>query len=92
LNETIRKVKNLYEKGKGKESMHKSWKDKKKEKYDQRRKGFKPPFNRNIPTKNYQDQYVKDEFIGTGVDPGFNSYNAPTNPNYYLFQQHLRSK
>jgi hypothetical protein len=41
--------------------MQKSWKDKKKEKSDQRKKGFKPPFNRNEPNKNHQDQYAKDE-------------------------------
>jgi hypothetical protein len=61
LTETIRKDKYLYEQGKGRESMQKYWKDKKKEKYDQRRKGFKPPFNRNSPNKNHQDQYAKDE-------------------------------
>jgi hypothetical protein len=61
LTETIRKAKYLYEKGKGRESLQKYWKDKKKEKSDQRRKGFKPPFNRNIPNKNQQDQSAKDE-------------------------------
>jgi hypothetical protein len=35
LTETImRNDKYLYEQGKGRESMHKSWKDKKKDKYD----------------------------------------------------------
>jgi hypothetical protein len=58
---TIRKDKYLYEQGKGKESMLKSWKDKNKEKYDHRRKGLNPPFNRNSPNKNHQDQYDKDE-------------------------------
>jgi hypothetical protein len=52
LKETMRKAKYLYEQGKGRESLHKSWKDKKKEKCDQRRKGFKPPFNINNPNKN----------------------------------------
>jgi hypothetical protein len=33
LTETIMKSKYLYEQGKGRESMHKYWKDKKKEKY-----------------------------------------------------------
>jgi hypothetical protein len=61
LTEAIRKDKYLYEQGHGRESMHKSWKDKKKEKSDQRRKGFKPPFNRNDPNKNQQDQYAKGE-------------------------------
>ena len=34
LIEAIRKDKYLYEQGHGRESMHKSWEDKKKEKYD----------------------------------------------------------
>jgi hypothetical protein len=61
LNETIQKAKYLYEQGQGRESMHKSWKDKKKEKSDQRKKRFKPPFNINEPNKNQQDRYAKDE-------------------------------
>ena len=61
LTKTIRKAKYMYEQGKGRESMQKSWKDKKKEKFDQRKKGFKPPFNKNEPNKNHQDQYAKDE-------------------------------
>jgi hypothetical protein len=61
LTKTIRKDKYLYEKVKGRESMHKYWKDKKKDKSDQRRNGLKPPFNRNIPSKNHQDQYAKDK-------------------------------
>jgi hypothetical protein len=32
-----------------------------KEKLDHRKKGFKTPFNRNIPNKNHQDQTIKDE-------------------------------
>ena len=39
----MRKAKNLYEQGKGRESLQKSWKDKKKEKFDKRKKGFKLP-------------------------------------------------
>jgi hypothetical protein len=31
-------------------------------KSDQRRKGFKPPFNRNEPNRNHQDQYAKGDF------------------------------
>jgi hypothetical protein len=42
--------------------LQKSWKDKKNTKSDQRRKGFKPSFNRNEPNKNYQDQYAKGDF------------------------------
>jgi TPP-dependent indolepyruvate ferredoxin oxidoreductase alpha subunit len=61
LIETIGKAKYLHGQGKGRESMQKSWKDKKKEKYDQKRKAFKPPFNRKNPNKNQQDQFAKDE-------------------------------
>ena len=42
LDEAIRKAKYCYEQRKGKPDYHKTWKDKKNEKYDQRRKGFKP--------------------------------------------------
>jgi hypothetical protein len=61
LTETIRKDKYLQEKEKGRENLHKYWKDKNKEKYDQRRKGFKHPFNRNNHSKNQQDQSTKNE-------------------------------
>ena len=61
LTENIRKAKYMYEQEKGRESLQEYWKDKKKEKSDQRNKGFKPPFNRNIPNKNQHDQYAKDE-------------------------------
>ena len=54
LIEAVRKDKYLYEKGQRRESLQKSWKDKK-EKSDQRRKGFKPPFIRNEPSRNHQD-------------------------------------
>jgi hypothetical protein len=47
LTDSIRRDKRLYEKGKGRESFQNTWKDKKKEKYDERRKGFKPPSIRN---------------------------------------------
>ena len=30
-------------------------------KSDKRRKGFKPPFNRNEPNRNHQDHYAKGE-------------------------------
>jgi hypothetical protein len=61
LVETIRNAKYLYERGKCKESFQKSWKDKKEEKFDQRRKGFKPPFNRNNPNKHKQNQPTKND-------------------------------
>jgi hypothetical protein len=61
LIESISKDKYLYEQGKGRESMKKYWKDKNQEKYEQRRKGFKPPFNINSSNKNHQYRYAKDE-------------------------------
>ena len=42
LEEAIRKAKYYYEQSKGKLDYHKAWKDKKNEKFDQRRKGLKP--------------------------------------------------
>jgi uncharacterized protein YjiS (DUF1127 family) len=30
--------------------------------------------------------------VGTWEDLGFNSYKSPTNPNYWPFRQHLRSR
>ena len=47
LEEAIRKAKYCYEKSKGKHDYNKSWKDKKNEKFDQRKKGFKPSSFRN---------------------------------------------
>ena len=61
LNEAIRKAKYLYEQGQGRESLQKYWKEKKNVKYDQRRKGFKPPFNRNEPNRNHQYQYARGD-------------------------------
>ena len=42
IEESIRKAKYWYEQQKGKPDYHKTWKDKNNEKYDQRKKGFKP--------------------------------------------------
>ena len=47
LEEAIRKANYLYEKRKGKPDYHKTWKDMKNEKFDQRKKGFKPSSFRN---------------------------------------------
>ena len=47
LEEAIRKAKYCYEKRKGKPDYHKTWKDKKNENFDQRKKGFKPSNFRN---------------------------------------------
>ena len=42
MEEAVRKAKYFYEKRKGKPNYHKTWKDKKNDKSDQRKKGFKP--------------------------------------------------
>ena len=47
LEEAIRKAKYCYEQSKGKPDYHKTWMDKKNEKSDQRKKGFKPSNFRN---------------------------------------------
>jgi hypothetical protein len=47
LEETIRRVRHLYEKRKGRPIFQKSWNDKMKGKKDQRKKGFKPPLFKN---------------------------------------------
>ena len=47
LEEAIRKAKYFYEKSKGKLDYHNIRKDKKNEKYDQKKKGFKPSNFRN---------------------------------------------
>ena len=47
LEEAIRKAKYRYEQSKGKLDYHKTWKDKKNEKSNQRKKGFKPCNFRN---------------------------------------------
>jgi hypothetical protein len=49
LEETIRRAKCLYDQPKGRPTFKKSWKDKKKFKMDQRKKGTKPPFFINNP-------------------------------------------
>ena len=47
MEEAIRKAKYCYEQRKGKPDYHNTWKEKKNEKYDQRKKGFKPSNFRN---------------------------------------------
>ena len=47
MEEEIRKDKYCYEKSKGKPDYHKTWKDKKNENYNQRKKGLKPANVRN---------------------------------------------
>ena len=43
LDETIRKAKYYYDQRKIKQGFHKAWTYKKKEKFDQRKRGFNPP-------------------------------------------------
>ena len=47
LEEAIRKAKYCYEKSRGKPDYQKTWKDKRNEKYDQRKKSLKPSNFRN---------------------------------------------
>ena len=47
MEETTRKYKYCYEQSRGKPNYQKAWKDKKNEKSDQRKKGFKPSSFRN---------------------------------------------
>ena len=47
MEETIRKAKYCYEQSKSKPYIHKAWKDKRNEKSNQRKKGFKPSNFRN---------------------------------------------
>jgi hypothetical protein len=47
LQETIRRERHIYEQSKAKLVFQKAWNDKMKEKNDQRKKGFMPPFFRN---------------------------------------------
>jgi hypothetical protein len=61
LTKAIKKDKYMFEKVQGRESLYKSWRHKKNAKSDQRRKGFKPPFNKNDPNRNHQDQYAKGD-------------------------------
>jgi hypothetical protein len=49
MEETIRRVKCLYEKKGEKPTFQKAWEDKNKFNMDQRKKGTKPPFFRNRP-------------------------------------------
>ena len=55
LEETIRKSKCCYEQRKRKLDVHKAWKEKRNENYDQRKKGFKPSNFRNQQKQPSQD-------------------------------------
>jgi hypothetical protein len=54
-------------------NFQKSWKDKKEDKQDQRKKGFQPPFFENNPNTNHQIQLVQHgskmaKSLGKGQD------------------------
>ena len=55
LEEAIRKAKYFYDQNKIKPDLHKAWKDKKNEKFYQRKKGFKPSHLQNQQRKPSQD-------------------------------------
>ena len=54
LEEAISKAKYCYEQSKSKLDYHKAWKDKKNEKFNQRKKGFKPSNFRSHHKQSYQ--------------------------------------
>jgi hypothetical protein len=59
LEAAIRKTSFLYEQSKGRSNLQRSWRDKRKEKQDQRKKGFRSPFfrgNSNIFQPNQTSQ------------------------------------
>ena len=67
LEEAIRKDKYCCEQRKGKPDHHKAWKDKKNEKLDQRKKGFKPSRFRNQQKQPFQ---AANDLVGvTGGKP-----------------------
>jgi hypothetical protein len=86
LTEAIMKAKYLYEQHQGRESLQKSWKDKKNAKFDQRRKGFKPSFNRNEPNRNHQYQYAKGDF---NKEDSLGKRGIPPNQSWGCKEDHL---
>ena len=64
LEEAIRKAKYFYEQSKGKPDYHKAWKDKKNEKCDQRKKGFKPSNFWNQPKQPSQAEKQPSRAMG----------------------------
>ena len=67
LDEAIRKAKYCYEKRKGKPDYHKTWKVKKNEKFDQRKKGFKPSSFRNQQKKPSQVEKQLARVVGENL-------------------------
>ena len=58
MEEAIKKGKYCYEQRKGKPDYHKIWKDKNNEKYDERKKGFKPS---NFKNQQKQSSQVENQ-------------------------------
>ena len=56
LDEVLRKAMLCFEQYKQQNDLSKTWKDKKQEKFSQRKKGFKPPPFNNTP-RNFQARY-----------------------------------
>ena len=66
LEEAIRKAMHVYEQNKGKTDFRKSWKDKKQDQQNQRKKGFKPlPFRENA---SQQKQGIANDHKTPGLD------------------------
>ena len=64
MEEEIRKAKYLYEKSKGKPEYHKTCKDKKNDKSNQRKKGFKPSSFRNQQRQTSQAEKQPTTVVG----------------------------
>ena len=60
----IRSTKYCYEQSRGKPDYQKTWKDKKNEKYDQRKKGFKPSNFRNQQKQPFQVEKQPTRVVG----------------------------
>jgi hypothetical protein len=61
LEETIRRAKHIYEQSRGRLVFQKTWNDKIKGKREQRKKGFKPPFFKNISQADQQGKSTQNE-------------------------------
>ena len=67
LDNTIRKTGYCYDQAKSKPDFHKAWKEKKNEKFDQRKKGFNSHHFRNQPRK--LPQVVTNTYRMIGDNP-----------------------
>jgi hypothetical protein len=61
LEAAIRREKHLYEHSRGRPVFQKAWNDNMNGKKDQRKKGFNPPFFKNISQVNQQGQSAQNE-------------------------------